>query len=133
MVFLSSLFFKNYTYECHCKYYITYNKISGVNFMQEIIDIEYIKYIKDKYKIDCFYIDKNFKFYYMAFCDKCGKIILKDIKYQLMNIKENILNDLYNILDDNNIEFIDFFTNKLDVEYFCICDNEFNIYKILYN
>ena len=101
--------------------------------MQEIVDIEYIKYIKDKYKIDCFYIDKNFKFYYMTFCDKCGKIILKDIKYQLMNIKENILNDLYNILDDNNIEFIDFFTNKLDVEYFCICDNEFNIYKILYN
>ena len=46
--------------------------------MQEIIDIEYIKYIKDKYKIDCFYIDKNFKFYYMTFCNKCGKIILKD-------------------------------------------------------
>ena len=69
----------------------------------------------------------------MTFCNKCGKIILKDIKYQLMNIKENILNDLYNILDDNNIEFIDFFTNKLDMEYFCVCDNEFNIYEILYN
>ena len=65
--------------------------------------------IKDKYKIDCFYIDKNFKFYYMTFCNKCGKIILKDIKYQIENIKDNVLNDLYNILDDNKIEFIDFF------------------------
>lgn len=133
MVFLSSLFFKNYTYECHCKYYITYNKISGVRFMQEIIDIEYIKYIKDKYKIDCFYIDKNFKFYYMTFCNKCGKIILKDIKYQIENIKDDVLNDLYNILDDNKIEFIDFFNNKLDMEYFCSCRNDCTIYDVLYN
>ena len=61
------------------------------------------------------------------------KIILKDIKYQIENIKDDVLNDLYNILDDNKIEFIDFFNNKLDMEYFCNCRNDCTIYDVLYN
>ena len=69
----------------------------------------------------------------MTFCNKCGKIILKDIKYKIENIKNDVLNDLYNILDDNKIEFIDFFNNKLDMEYFCSCRNDCTIYDVLYN
>lgn len=96
------------------------------NISNNIIDIEYIKYIQNKYKVDCFYIDARNNFFIIDTCKNCNKLFLNDLGYQFdfsYNTKEEYNAEL-KVLEDNNIEFISYYDNvNRDSSFFCDCNN----------
>ena len=94
------------------------------SIVDKTINIEYIKYIQNKYNIDCFYINEDNHFYIIDTCKKCNKLILNDLEYQFdPSIKDKTeLNKIFKVLEDNDINFIDYYDNiNRDDKFFCDC------------